>query len=265
MTTHRVVWKLLASGAACSAGIPALAIVRSIGFFLRANHDRREDRLIRAWAKLMARILGMRVSVSGPLPRGAFLLVSNHLSYIDVFAFMSQVDARLLSKAEVKSWPLLGPLANFAGTLFVDRARRKDLQRVITEIESTLKHGRGVLFFPEGTSGSGMEVHTFKPSLFEVAAQGGFEVCTAALTYVCQPGERPAQWSVSWWGDMPFLPHLIGALRLSSFEAKITFSEQRLSGSDRKQLASEAHAAVTEIFVPVCTELGEDTLFHPAN
>ena len=261
MSAHRIVWKLPAIFATCAGSALLLALVRGFGLLVRAGHDAREDWVVRRWAGTMAWVLGMRVKTSGELPDGAFLLVSNHLSYIDVFAYMSQVNARLLSKAEVKSWPLLGPLARFGGTLFVDRTQRRDLQRVIGEIESTLQGGRGVVFFPEGTSSAGTEVRNFKPSLFEVAVQGQFEVSTATIRYECEPGERPAQWSISWWGDMPFLPHLLGVLRLSRFEAQVHFNSERLHGENRKQLAADAQAAVAAAFVPVCTELGSDALF----
>jgi len=261
MTVHRIAWKLPAIFSVCSFGALALALLRGIGRIRPAGHARREDRLVRLWARTMAAILGMGVRTRGTPPRGAFLLVSNHLSYIDVLAFMSQVDARLLAKSDVKNWPLLGPLASFAGTLFVDRKRRRDLQRVIGEIAATLEGGRGVVFFPEGTSSPGLEVKPFKPSLFEVAAGGGFEVSTAAVRYTCPPGERPAQWSISWWGEMTFLPHFLGVLRLPGVEAELRFNEQKLAGSDRKQLAAKAQAAVEGIFEPVCAELGRDVLF----
>lgn len=261
MTAYRIVWKSMAISATCIVSALVLALVRGVGLLVPWGRVRREDFVIRSWARIMTRIFGLRVSISGPLPERGTLLVSNHLSYMDVLVYMSQVDARLLSKAEVKQWPLLGPLARFGGTLFVDRARRKDLTRVLQEIRDTLDQGRGVVFFPEGTSGSGREVMAFKPSLFEVAAQGNLEVSTAALRYECPPAERAAHWSIAWWGSMPFLPHMLGILRLSRFDAHIVFNEQRLRGTDRKELAQEARSAIIGAFEPLYVELGEDELF----
>jgi hypothetical protein len=98
----------------------------------------------------------------------------------------------------------------------------------------------------------------FKPSLFEVAARGELEVTTACLRYVCPPGEPAAQWSVCWWGDMPFAAHFLGLLRLSGFEAELTFGEERLRDTDRKRLALRAERAVRGAFRPVCVELGPE-------
>jgi 1-acyl-sn-glycerol-3-phosphate acyltransferase len=145
-------------------------------------------------------------------------------------------------------------VARFAGTLFVDRTRRTDLPRVIAEIDRSLTSGRGVAFFPEGTSTAGFEVLPFRPSLFEVAARGELEVACAALHYQTPEHEPPAEWSVCWWGDAGFLEHFWPLLGLSRYEARVSFSESRLWHADRKQLAEAAHAEVTRLFRPVCAE-----------
>lgn len=258
MTAPRVVLKLVGVGLACSVGVVTMACTRLVGRLSPAGLVEREDRIVRRWAGRMCRILGLHVETRGRPPSGDFLLVCNHLSYVDVIVIMSQVDARLLSKAEVKGWPVLGWLARYAGTLFVDRERRRDLPRVISEIRAMLAKGRGVVFFPEGTSSPGLELLPFKPSLFEVAAAGELALGTAALRYATPPGERPAQWSVCWWGDMEFLPHLLAFLRLSRVDATLTYGDEPVRGDDRKQLALDAHAAVQALFEPVAAELGED-------
>jgi len=263
MTAHRVVLRLIGVTAACSVGVVSMASTRLYGKLAPQGHVAREDRIVRRWAKRMCRILGLNVETRGTPPSGDFLLVCNHLSYVDVIVIMSQVDARLLSKAEVKGWPVLGWLARYAGTLFVDRERRRDLPRVIADIRAMLALGRGVVFFPEGTSSPGIELLPFKPSLFEVAAAGELPLATAALRYATPPGERPAQWSVSWWGDMEFVPHLLAFLRLPSVDATLTYGEEHVRGSERKALALAAHDAVHAIFEPVADELGEDAPTPP--
>jgi hypothetical protein len=47
---------------------------------------------------------------------------------------------------------------------------------------------------------------------------------------------------------MAFAPHFWGALQLRSVRARLWFSEQRLEGVDRKQLAAQAHACVASAF-----------------
>ncbi|HIG10053.1 MAG TPA: 1-acyl-sn-glycerol-3-phosphate acyltransferase [Planctomycetes bacterium] len=214
--------------------------------------DQLERRTTRCWARGISRAFGMTVSTDGSPPRGRYILISNHLSYMDVLALMSVVDARFLSRADVVDWPLVGPVVRFAGTLFVDRTRRGDLPRVLSEIDAVLAGGRGVVFFPEGTSSPGFRVLPFKPSLFEAAARGGFEVACASLHYRTPPNATPAEWSVCWWGDMDFAPHIFALLKIPRYEVRVRFSDQRFSHSDRKQLATAAREEVLRLFEPVC-------------
>lgn len=254
MRSLRAIWRLCALAALTSGTVLLLLLVRALGWLAPRLADRLERRASRSWARALAWILGLRVRFEGAPPSGRYLLIANHLSYMDVVTLMCVVDARFLSKAEVAGWPLIGPVARFAGTLFVDRTRRTDLPRVIGEIDRSLAAGRGVAFFPEGTSTAGFEVLPFRPSLFEVAARGELEVACAALHYQTPAHEPPAEWSVCWWGDAGFLEHFWPLLGLSRYEAVVSFSEARLWNADRKQLAEEAHAEVVRLFRPVCSE-----------
>src|SRR5690242_15551310 len=81
------------------------------------------------------RIFGYSADVSGPIPKSG-LLVSNHLSYLDILAIASTTPAVFVSKAEVRHWPLFGWFAAIAGTVFVDRTRRTQVGEVNQEIET---------------------------------------------------------------------------------------------------------------------------------
>jgi 1-acyl-sn-glycerol-3-phosphate acyltransferase len=90
----------------------------------------------------------------------------------------------------------------------------------------------------------------FKPSLLEPAAKGGFPVACASINYRTLPDEVPAQQAICWWGEMTFLPHLFGLLRLSKIEATLLFGAETIQESDRKLLAQKLHDAVKTIFIP---------------
>lgn len=245
--------RALALTAVTLGAVALVSMARLARPLLGATRARRaERRVARSWARATAAILGLRIQVLGTPPEGRYLLVSNHLSYVDIIVLMNAVDACFLSKAEVAHWPLIGPVARFAGTLFVDRTRRTDLPRVLAEIESTLDGGRGVVFFPEGTSSPGCELLPFKPSLFEVAARGDLEVACCALHYATPAEERPAEWSVCWWGDMGFGEHIVPLLGLSAIQAEVRFGARRVRGEDRKALCEEARAEVLRVFRPTC-------------
>jgi 1-acyl-sn-glycerol-3-phosphate acyltransferase len=207
--------------------------------------------IFRNWAKHLARAVGMRITVAGVRPQAPFFLVSNHLSYVDIIAFASQLDCVFVSKSEVKDWPVIGLLCRSMDIIFIDRERRADIPRVIGLIEKAWQKRQGVIVFPEGTSSKGETLLPFKASLLEPAVKAGLPVAYASITYRTPKDEPPAYLSVCWWGDMTFMPHVLDLFRLSKFEAQIVFGSQTFLEADRKVLAQKLRDAIEEQFTPV--------------
>ena len=208
-------------------------------------------RVFRAWARAVCRIAGMRVKPAGAPPRGAFILVSNHLGYMDVVALASLFDCVFIAKSEVAAWPVVGLLCRSVNTIFVNRGRRRCIPGVIKRVERALAGGSGVVLFAEGTSTCGASVAPFRSPLLELAARKGMPVHFASLSYRTPPRCPPAREAVCWWGDMTFLKHLYGLFALSRFDAEVVFGEQPFVDGDRKALAKKLWAAVSAQFVPV--------------
>ena len=206
--------------------------------------------IFRTWARVFLLTMGVRVSTRGEPPQAPFFLVANHLSYVDILVLASLMDAAFISKAEVESWPLMGPISRWAGTVFIDRSLKRDIPRVLTEIDKRLSHKQGVVLFPEGTSNSGARVCRFRPSLLEVPAQAGYPVSYASLAYQTPPGENPAHLAVCWWGDMTFFKHFYELLGIRRFDASVTFGGAPITDRDRKRLSDRLHQAVNGQFIP---------------
>jgi 1-acyl-sn-glycerol-3-phosphate acyltransferase len=219
-------------------------------FFSKNRRVRWRNLVVHFWAKMLAQIFGLRITVNGRPPQTPFFLVSNHLSYIDVIVFFTQVHCIFVAKAELQSWPVFGFLAKSANTLFINRNSKKDIPRVNALIEQAMHESDGVLIFPEGTSTAGSEVLPFKSPLLEYAAERNFPVSFASLHYHTAPPEAPASLSVCWWGDMTFGSHFIEFLKLSKIEATIEFGTHTVSGNDRKTLAQELWSCVNQQFAP---------------
>jgi len=203
------------------------------------------SRIFHAWGRTMARLLGMRVEVLGRPPEPPFLLVANHLGYVDVVLLASRLGRCVfVSKAEVRGWPAVGPLCASVDTLFIQRESKRDIPRVVESIEAVLAGGRGVVLFPEGTSSGGDAVLRFRPGLLEAAARAEIPVHSAAIAYRTLPGAQPASELVCWWRDMPFVPHVWQLLGLRAFEARLCFAEETVCESDRKLLAERLQGVV---------------------
>ena len=217
----------------------------------RRASGRWRTRVFRSWCRLYASILGMRTSVVGLPPQPPFLLVSNHLGYLDILLLASQLPCVFVSKAEVAHWPIIGHFCRAVDTIFLDRANKRELPRVMRQIDRVCSGGRGVVFFPEGTSTSGHEVREFRPSLLEAAARSGRPVSYASLSYRTQDPCPPARDAVCWWGDTEFRTHVIRLMKLPGFEARLKFGKEPIQSADRKVLASRLHEAVQQQFEAV--------------
>jgi 1-acyl-sn-glycerol-3-phosphate acyltransferase len=232
-----------------------LVLLWALGFLLawpsRAARHGLRGTVFRTWARFTAQIIGMRLRVQGHPPTDPFLLVSNHLSYVDVVVFASQCNCIFVAKQEVSRWPGIGSLAKFVDTIFIDRADRNDVIRVSTLIESELSSGRSVVLFPEGTSSPGETVLPFNSSLLEAAAKTGRAVSYATLTYETPRRESPAHLAVCWWGDMTFMSHLFNLLKLSSFSATVVYGPEPVRLDNRKVLARTLWRKVLDQFIPV--------------
>lgn len=198
----------------------------------------------RNWAKAMLVALGINLNVEGISPATPCLLVANHLSYLDIVILAARFDCVFVAKSEVAHWPIIGFLCQSMATIFIDRKRSRDILRVNQLIENALLSGKSVMFFPEGTTTAGANVLPFKSALFEPAVRTKTPVVVASLSYQTLPADEDAAWSVCWWGEMKFVPHLLGLFGLTGIHAQINFGAKSLHFNNRKQLAKAAEKAV---------------------
>lgn len=244
MSQLRALWRLIGL---CALTAPTFGIFLVAGLF----GAKRRKGLRRAWARAVARLLGIEIRITGTPPQAPFLLVANHLSYIDILTLMSELDCIFVAKAELAGWPILGLLARSTGTIFVERGRKSQIPAVLEACSRAIEAGNGLVFFPEGTSSRGATVLPFKASLFEVALRTRLPVHTASLHYEVPSGASPAWLSVAWWGDMTFADHFMRLLTIPRIRARISFGAAAIDGVDRKALADETHRAVTAAFEPL--------------
>ena len=60
------------------------------------------------------------MSVTGEFPDGG-VVISNHVSYLDIIVFAALKPCVFVSKAEIAQWPVLGWMTTMAGTVYVNR------------------------------------------------------------------------------------------------------------------------------------------------
>ena len=132
-----------------------------------------------------------------------------------------------------------------AGTLFLDRERRSDTQRVGGELEERLASGTVVVLFPEGTSSDGTEVLPFRSSLFEPALSSGAPLTPAHVSYHAAGAEVATE--IAYWGEMQMLPHVMNLLGKPEIAATVRFGQSSSPLQDRKQTAMAMREAVMQL------------------
>jgi 1-acyl-sn-glycerol-3-phosphate acyltransferase len=235
--------------------------------FSRSSARRRSwrKRIITGWARSLLRILDVELKTKGIVPSPPFFAVANHLSYLDIVCFSALVDCVFVARSDVEWWPVFGPLAKAADTIFINRSQHHDIPRAIEEIEKRLNEGYGIVLFPEGTSSKGEGVLPFRASLLEPAASLDLPVHPAVISYATPSDEKPAFLSICWWGEMPFVGHFLEMLSLEKSEASIEFLTPALSDSNRKVLARKLWVQVANNFTPLVDPARESDVFlrHP--
>src|SRR5208283_1114526 len=186
----------------------------------------------------------VQTTTTGELPRRG-LLVSNHLSYLDILVLSAAVPCAFVSKFEVEEWPIFGLYARWAGTVFVRRHDRSDAARANVSVAESLRDSVPVVLFPEGTTTDGHRVLRFHSTMLQPAIDAGAQVTPCAIVYELEDGD-PAQ-EVSWWGDMPLLPHVWNLVGKKIIRARIAFGEPMLATGDRKELSHVLHEEVVRL------------------
>jgi len=199
---------------------------------------------LHGWSQFACRVLGIRLTKCGSIPSSG-LLVSNHLSYLDIICLSSIRPCIFVAKRDVASWPLFGWLARAAGTIFVDRKRRLSSSNAVDIIGDAIAAGALLIVFPEGTSSDGSTVLPFKSALLEPAVRLRCPITAASIDYALDDGSVAND--VCYWRDMTLVPHLLNLFFKREIRANYSFSPARIRVGNRKQIARELRDEVLSI------------------
>lgn len=125
---------------------------------------------------LTALDIGLEVGRPAPEHPNGVLVAANHVSWLDIFAMSAVYPSSFIAKQEIKSWPVLGKMGQNAGTVFINRNSRRDIEPINRAVYETLQRGQNVSFFPEARTSSGLGLLPFKAALFQSAIDAGAKV-----------------------------------------------------------------------------------------
>ncbi|TNC28535.1 1-acyl-sn-glycerol-3-phosphate acyltransferase [Amycolatopsis alkalitolerans] len=203
---------------------------------------------LRSSARRLLTELGVEVvtdaeRLSVPGARGT-LIVANHLSWLDIVAALAIEPTAFLAKREVGRWPVVGGLARRCGTRFIDRHQLRGLPAVVVDVASTLRSGRSVLVFPEGTTWCGSHGGgTFRRAAFQAAIDARAPIRPVTLGY--RQGGEPST-VASFVGEDTLLNSLRRVVRARDLRVEVEVHEAFEPYADRRELAARAEAAVRQ-------------------
>ena len=205
--------------------------------FPRLSQAQKELR-IQVWSAKMLRCLKVILVVKGQsaVP-GPLLLAANHISWLDIISLHAAKYCRFVSKSDIKQWPIIGTLATGGGTLFIERASRRDAMRVVHHVTERLCAGDVIGVFPEGTTSDGHSLLPFHANLFQAAIAADAPVQLVALQFIDQASGQISL-APCYIGDDTLWGSLWRTVRTPGIAVVITFGEpQRAQGRDRRAWA----------------------------
>ena len=195
-------------------------------------------------SRRILRFLGVKATYYGQAPTQG-LLVSNHLSYLDILVFGQAQPLIFVSKSEVRDWPFVGWLTRCAGTLFIHRQNKPDVIRLAEDFTGLIQQGAVIALFPEGTSSDGTDVLPFRSALLEPAARYGWAVSPTWIGYTVENGS--VEQEICFWGDMSFGSHLLNLLCKKGIQANVVYRPALPPGLNRKEMTAELRKEILRV------------------
>ena len=208
--------------------------------------------------RILCALIGVRIREVGTRSTAnPALILSNHVSWLDISVITALGPVVFVAKSEVARWPVFGWLARLQRTIFINRQARHQTGAATREIAGRLLGGDAVVLFAEGTSSDGIRVLPFRSALVGAvhhALGGGTEhthvtVQPMSLAYVGFSGLRMGRGlreRVAWYGDADLVPHLLSVLAAGAVDVTVSWGEAVAYDmrADRKAIARDAEHSV---------------------
>ena len=232
-------WLLLRGGAHIAGGWWTIRTR-----FPRLTQSQREAEVQR-WARGFLRVWRIELQVRGTPPaQGPLLLVANHISWLDILVLHAAGYCRLVAKADVQGWPVIGRMASAAGTLYIARDSRRDALRVVHHMRDALLRGEVVAVFPEGTTSDGITLLPFHANLIQAAISAHAPALPVALQFI--DGRNGAMSTAPMYiGDQTLLESVWRTLTTPGLRAVVSYGQaQSPEGRERREWAAELRRQV---------------------
>ena len=221
-----------------SIGTPARAI--------RIGERSLDHFMINWWSGMTCSIFGLRRNLQGKFHPGAQLVVSNHISWLDIHLLHSVSPMGFVAKAEIQNWKLAGRVATFGDTVFHQRGSHDSSSGVSTMMVQRLQQGKKVAIFPEGGILPGDGVKRFHARMFAAAIETGLPVQPVMIRYLRDDRHYTG---MTFFRGEHFLANVFRLLRQRRCIAEVSILPFIYpAGKQRRELAKESEAVIRAAF-----------------
>lgn len=208
----------------------------------------RKNRLIQYWCCGLLKILNVELKVhqQEKLPPSGYLMVANHISWLDIHVINTFLPVRFVAKSEVASWPIFGWLANQLNTLYIKRDSNGEAKKMVGVVSQALLQGDRICVFPEGTSSDGLDVLEFRPNLFQASVDVNAPCIPIAIDYVDhKTGLRTT--NTAFIRDMGLIESIVKIIKSPKIIVNLHLGSAFTNTFDRKILAKESREMILKM------------------
>jgi 1-acyl-sn-glycerol-3-phosphate acyltransferase len=200
---------------------------------------------VQAWALAFLSHAGIALEIRGQPPvSGPVLLVSNHISWLDIPVMHAARHCRFVSKSDIQDWPLIGILAAAAGTLYIERSSRRDAMRMVHLMKDALQANEVLAVFPEGTTGDGRLLLAFHANLLQAAVSADAPAQPVGLRFVDKASGLTSH-APNYTGDDSLLGSIWRTVCAPSLVAVVHYgTPEWAAGRDRRAWSQHLRSAV---------------------
>jgi 1-acyl-sn-glycerol-3-phosphate acyltransferase len=234
-----------------------LALHLAVGLFKCAMlfpllDDAGRERRIQRWSRQLIIICGVKLTFNNAAQSDAVtpaLIISNHISWLDIFVINTVHPCRFVAKSDIRDWPLIGWLCDKSGTIFIARGKQRDVRRIYAGLVASIHNGERVAFFPEGTTAPQGTVLPFHANLFEAAIEARVPVQPYALRYLNEDGSLHE--AADFIGEMTFFESVVMIMQSPPLHAElIRLPAISSEGAHRRELAQTMQATIAQALSP---------------
>lgn len=207
-------------------------------------------RILQNWSADLLSIFNVKLDAPGFDGMQSGLIVSNHISWLDIFVLNSVLPMRFVAKSEVRHWPAIGWLCARANTLFIERGNARAAARINQQLGTLMQQGECLAVFPEGTSTDGAQVAHFHAFLLQPAIDASAALHPIAIRYQDEHGARSI--AAAYFDDISFGSSMWTLLNTPNLHVRLMptpslqaadFERRELAQRAREQIASSLEKA----------------------